>query len=124
MVETAIVILLFLFLVWGVVEGGRLIFSFVSVSHAAHEGGRLAVLQSTDDEDEVKARAVNAAKPLPVEEDDVEVTVNDGDKTFAERELGDRIEVTATYEFEPVIDYMFPGETTITLTGHTEIMVE
>jgi Flp pilus assembly protein TadG len=124
MVEMAVVILLFLFLVWGVVEGGRLIYCFVSVSHAAQEGGRLAVLASTPNVDAVKARAVEAAAPLPVAAGNVTVTVNGGATSFGDRALGDRIEVTASYEFEPVIGYMFPGKTTITLTGRTEIMVE
>ncbi len=132
-VEMAVTMLLFLFLVFAVIEGALLILAYVDVNHAVEEGGRLAVLENNPDgggaveESDVRDRVVSAAQPLVVDSSTITIGVTrpSGTKSFAQRLLGDRVRVTATYDYHPFFaDMFFGGETTLTLTGRAELMVE
>ncbi len=132
--EMAVTMLLFLLLVFAVIEGAMLILAYVDVNQAVEEGGRLAVLENNPEdgkpvtEAQVKARVVSAAQPLVVGESTVAIAVTDpagAGKGFGARVLGDRVRVTATYDYHPFFaDMFFGGTTTLTLTGRTELMVE
>lgn len=122
--EFAIVAPVFFLLVAGVIEGGRLIYAYNAVNHAAQEAGRLAILQDTSNISAVQNRAFDAAEPLSVSTSDVTVEVNGGSTAFTDRTIGDRLAVSVTYEFVPFTSLVFGSTAGITLTGHTELMVE
>ncbi|MEA2510940.1 MAG: hypothetical protein QOF33_1694 [Thermomicrobiales bacterium] len=127
-VEFAIAFPVFLVMVMGLLEGGRLVWSYVTLSHAVQEGGRTAVLADTSGESAVKSKVVAAAGPLTVATGNVTIKVTDKSsgttKGFRARDVGDRVEVKATFAFTPVVTSLFGGKTTLTLTGSTELMVE
>lgn len=124
LVEFALVGPVFLLLVFGVIEGGRLVWAYNSVNHAAQEAARLAVLSDTGSVAAVQSQAVDSADPLTVQAADVTVEINDGSTAFADREIGDRIRVTVDYDFIPVVGMVFGSGAAIALTGETELMVE
>jgi Flp pilus assembly protein TadG len=122
--EFAIVAPVFFLLIAGVIEGGRLVYAYNAVNHAAQEAGRLAILQDTPNVAAVQTQAVDAADPLSVNSSDVTVEVNNGSTAFADRTIGDRLAVSVTYEFVPFSSLVFGSTAGMTLTGHTELMVE
>lgn len=124
LVEFALVAPVFFLLIAGVIEGGRLVYAYNAVNHAAQEAGRLAVLRDTSNVAAVQSKAVDAADPLSVSSSDVTVEVNDGSTSFADRAIGDRLTVSVTYDFVPFIGVVFGSSSGMTLTGHTELMVE
>lgn len=123
LVEFALAMPIFFLLAGGLLEGGRLVFTYVSLGHATEEGGRLAVLPGTASPTAVQARVVDAAAPLDVVANDVVVTVNGGVTPFAARDSGDRVRVDATVAYQPVIATVFGGGT-MTLSASSELMVE
>lgn len=122
--EFALIAPVFFLLVVGLIEGGRLVYAYNAVNHAAQEAGRLAILQDTSNIAAVQSRAVDAADPLNVSSSDVAVEVNDGNTPFADRAIGDRLAVSVTYEFVPFTSLVFGSTAGMTLTGQTELMVE
>ncbi|MEZ4520336.1 MAG: TadE/TadG family type IV pilus assembly protein [Thermomicrobiales bacterium] len=124
LVEFALVAPLFFLLVFGLVEGGRLIYSYNTVNHSAQEAARTAILEDTSGVAAVRDRAVAAADPLSVSAGDVDVEINGGGTSFADRTIGDRVRVTVSYNFVPVVGMVFGAAPSITLTGDSELMVE
>jgi Flp pilus assembly protein TadG len=124
LVEFALIGPVFLLMVFGLIEGARLVYAYNTVNHAAQEAARTAVLADTASESAVKDRAVEAADPLTVQAGSVDVEVNDGGTAFADRDIGDRVEVTVGYDFVPVVGMVFGSTTAIGLTGKTALMVE
>jgi hypothetical protein len=115
MVEFALTATVFFLLVAGILEGGRLVYSYVALGHAVHEGARTAVLQDKT-EDDVRARVVDAAAPLTVPSGNVTIS------GFTGRELGGRVTVGASYVYTPVITMFIGGSFTMSRTA--EMMVE
>jgi len=62
LVEMALVLPLFFLLLFGVIEMGRVGYAYITVSHAAREGGRVATLGGTDDQ--IKSSIAEAATAL------------------------------------------------------------
>jgi Flp pilus assembly protein TadG len=124
LVEFALVFPLFMLILGGLAEGARLAYSYNAVNHSAQEAGRVASIRETTSMDTVRAKAVDAAQPLSVSGSNVTVAVNGGGKGFADKEIGDRVEVSVKYQFVPIISMVFGSKTGIQLTGSTELMVE
>jgi Flp pilus assembly protein TadG len=124
LVEFALIGPVFLLLVFGLIEGARLVYAYNTVNHAAQEAARTAVLADTASVSAVKDRAVEAADPLTVQAAGVDVDVNDGGTAFADRDIGDRVKVTVGYDFVPVLGMVFGSSSAIGLTGKTTLMVE
>lgn len=123
-VEFALIGPLFILLIMGLIEGGRLIYTYNAVNHAAQEAARQGVLEGTGSVAEVKARAVAAADPLAIDAGDVTVEVNSGTTSFSDRALGDRLAVTVGHDFTPVVAMVFGSSAAIHLSGTSELMVE
>jgi Flp pilus assembly protein TadG len=124
LVEFALVGPLFLFLVLGVLEGARLIYAYNTINHASQEAARLGILADTPGTSAVQSKAVSAAEPLTVNAADVSVEVNDGAKTYGDRQIGDRLEVTVDYSFTPVVLLVFDSGAAISLSAASELMIE
>lgn len=131
MVETAIVLPLFLLLVFGLVEMGRLFQTYNTVQHAAREGARFAV---TGRDDVVPGNRVASIKEVAGERaaglsDDVDVSVRSfegvDDPTPTEDDAGGAcqlVEVEVEYDFTfvvPLIGALVPD---LTVSG-SETMV-
>jgi Flp pilus assembly protein TadG len=123
-VEFALITPLLLTLLFGLIEGGRLIYAYNTVNHAAQEAARVGVLAGTGGVGEVKAKAISAGDPLAINAGDVTVEVNNGSKSFADRDIGDRLSVTVDHDFIPIVVLVFGSTASIHVSGTSELMVE
>ena len=123
-VEFALVAPIFLMLLFGLIEGARLVYAYNTVNHAAQESARFAILADTSSVSAVRNKAVDAADPLEINTSDVTVQVNNGSTSFGDREIGDRLSVSVTYNLVPVVGMVFGATPSFELTGKTELMVE
>lgn len=121
MVEFALFFLLFLTLTVGLMELGRGIWTFTTLSHAARQGARYAIVHGsqyplgdgdTSIEDVVRANAVGL--------DPANIAVTATYDTT--NEAGEVIQVRAQYPFQLVVSPLILGQDTITL-GSTSRMV-
>ncbi|APX03146.1 TadE/TadG family type IV pilus assembly protein [Arthrobacter sp. QXT-31] len=95
-VEFAIILPVFLVLVFGIMEFGRAFNIQVSLSEAARESARYVAVHCTEagyDEADALAAAVSAAPSVPLSDADVDIQYS-GDGTCA---AGNNAEVTVTY---------------------------
>lgn len=123
-VEFALITPLLLTLLFGLIEGGRIIYTYNAVNHAAQEAARVGVLADTGGVGDVKARAIDAGDPLTINAGDVSVEVNNGSTTFGDRDIGDRLAVTVGHDFTPIVALVFGSTASIHLSGTSELMVE
>ncbi|HLT18197.1 MAG TPA: TadE family protein [Thermomicrobiales bacterium] len=123
-VEFALVAPLFFFMLFGVLEGGRMIYAYNTINHAAQEAAREGILVTTTNVSQIRTRAVDAASPLEVRPGDVTVQVNGGAKNYGDREIGDRLRVTVNYRFTPVVMMLFGSSAPFQLSATTEMMIE
>ena len=72
MAEFALVLPIFLLIVLGLVDLGRAVFSYTSITNAAREGARLAIVNQ--DEDLIKQRATEQTAVAQADVDELEVT--------------------------------------------------
>ena len=127
--EFALVIPLFLAVFIGIAEGGYFVAATTIVSHATQEGARYGVLHSTPTVDAVQTRVRDRAAPVvSILKAGVEVCVVGKAKPCDEskyqaRAIGDRLEVTTTYQHRPLVGYVFPG-LTFQANARTELLVE
>ncbi len=124
LVEFSLVAPLFFFLLFGVLEGGRLIYSYNTINHAAQEAARFGIVADTASVAAVRGKAVDAADPLALNSGDVDVQVNGGAKSYGDRTIGDRLSVTVDYGFTPLVFMVFGSSSPIQLTADTEMMIE
>lgn len=123
-VEFAIVMLLFLYLVFGVLEAGRYLMARWMVTYATERGGRVAALRSTPTVAAVQTAVVQTASPLiGITTGNVTVSVNAGARVFTARTTGDSIRVTVAYTFNRVVPFIFKTST-IVVNGYTTTTME
>ena len=124
LVEFALLSPVFLLLIFGLLEGGRLVYAYNSVNHAAQEAARLGVVADTGSVADVKSRAVDAGDPLSINSGSVDVEVNGGATNFADRDIGDRLSVTVGHDFVPIVVMVFGSNASIHVSGTSTLMVE
>lgn len=95
MVEFALAFLLFLAVFLGTMEFGRAVWTYTTVTHAARQGARFAMVrgtinQATDDQ----VRAVVAENAVGLNDADLSVTTN-----WADRQRGSVVQVRVQYPF-------------------------
>ncbi len=124
LVEFALIGPALVLLLFGLLEGGRLIYQYNAVNHAAQEGARHGVLASTSSVAEVRTRAIEAGDPLSINAGNIDVEVNNGSTSFGDREIGDRLAVTVGHDFTPIVAVIFGSSASIHVSGTSELMVE
>jgi len=105
LVEMALVLPLFLLLLFGVIEMGRVGYAYISVINAAREGGRVAAIGGTDLE--IKSSIENAATSLDSMNLSIIITPLEVD-----RESGQEVTVDVTYPVQlviPIISNVIPN---------------
>jgi Flp pilus assembly protein TadG len=120
LVEFALVAPIFLIMLFSVIEGSRIAYSYVALNHAVQEGGRTAALPGTGAVADVQSKVQASANPLTVS--GVTVAVSGG-KAFSARVSGDTVSVSASYAFTPVLSMVF-GVGSIPLSATTSVSVE
>jgi Flp pilus assembly protein TadG len=124
LVEFALALPVIFILVLGIVEGGRLVYSLTTLDFAVEEGGRVAALPSTASVSAVQSHVSNNAHFITVPTGNVSVSVNSGAKVYTSRSSGDRVEVSATYTYSPIVTSIFGLNLTMTLSARSDMRVE
>ena len=104
MVEMALILPLFVLLLLGVVEVGRMYNAYLVIDHATREGARAGSLGATTYQIETKIKTISALLPNSA---DVKVTVTPNDSN---RSRGQNISITTLYPFKffaPMIGTIF-----------------
>lgn len=124
-VEFAIVLPLFLALVFGMIDGGRLMMAGWMVTYAIERGGRVASMRATSTVAQVQTAVAQSATLIGLNGSNVNVEVNgvSGATAFATRKPGDTIHVYTTFTFKRVLSFVFPTAT-INVSGTTLTTVE
>jgi hypothetical protein len=115
LVETSIVMIVFVVLLLGILELGRIFYTHSTLANAAREGARFAIVDPDHGDgivDTVKDKAIG----LGLTDDDVVVDWPDVD-----REPGDRVRVTINYRYDSIFALVFPD---LSLTGSSTMIVE
>jgi Flp pilus assembly protein TadG len=121
-VEFALVLPLFLALIFGIIDGGRLMMSRWLVSYAVARGGRIASLRTSTLQN-VKDGVAQSASLIGLSASNVNVEVNAGATAFTSRQAGDVVHVYTTYTFTPKLSFVF-RTSTISVAGTTLTDVE
>jgi Flp pilus assembly protein TadG len=132
MVEFALVAPLFFFTIFGVLEGGWLLYNQNEITNAARDGARYAAVHGTEsqglsdagdiaaytvDTDDVKAAIV---KRLSISNpDSIQVTVTEPDGDMVP---GHHVKVSVSYRYIPLIGYVL-GNRTINLSSSSTSVI-
>ncbi len=124
-VEFALILPLFLALVFGIIDGGRLMMARWMVSYAIERGGRVASMRGTATVAQVQTAVVQSAPFITIVAGNVNVAVNNvtGSTAFTARQPGDEIHVWTTYTYSRILRFVFPSAT-INMTATTLTKVE
>ena len=132
-VEAAIVLPLFLLLVLAIIDGGRMIYTYGVMSHAAREGVRYAVVRGVEagqdarrtgdapaTDTQVETYVQNRAGPLsPIR---AFTTWPLGSGGQPDKKAGQVVEVRVEYDFNPVTPFFLPlSPMVLTSTSRTVI---
>jgi Flp pilus assembly protein TadG len=139
-VELAISLWVFLFIGFGLVEGGMLAWNNGTLQHAVEEGARYALRATkTDgtpmDEATVKSAVIFAGYGLGLTASDVTVRVcpvgtacdalcGNGNTYSAARQIGQQIRICAQYTYQPLFSTLITGTSSLTLQRQAQIRVE
>lgn len=122
-VEFAIVLPLFLAVVFGIIDGSRLMLARWMVSYAVQRGGRVASMRSTASVAAVQTAVAQASSLIGLVSTNVNVQVNNGATVFTARQQGDDIHVWTTFVFKRSLAFVFPSAT-INVNATTLTQVE
>jgi len=107
-IEFSLVFIIFIILTLGLFEFGRLIWTFHTLTHAAREGLRVAMIQGTvnaANQDDAISAVENAVEQHAVGLDPEQITVTPSWPSGISR--GENVEITASYNFEFVTGGLF-----------------
>jgi Flp pilus assembly protein TadG len=119
-VEFAVVFPLLAAVMFGVIDGGRLVASRVMLTYAVSQGTRVAALSSTTSQSEIDAAIRGHAPMLTTMTIDPVACTSPCAGGFGAKTTGDRIAVTARYTFSPAFFSSFAR----TLTQTSWVVVE
>lgn len=121
-VEFALVLPLFLAVVFGIIDGGRLMMARWMVSYAVQRGGRVATLRTSTAQN-VKDAVAASATLIGLVASNVNVEVNSGATAFTSRASGDKVHVWTTFVFQRKLAFVFVPAT-INIVANTLSVVE
>ncbi len=118
-IEFAIVLPVLALLIFGIIEFGVLFFDYLSITHAAREGVRMAAVNKYDNDTVVNRTSLDATKV------NVEIWYEAG-STGTTGKMGDPVFVRVTYNIVPMTGYIssqlvsFPTSLSSTATMRLE----
>lgn len=131
MVELALVLPILLLILMGVFDFGRAVFAYNSLSNAAREGARVAIVDQTDvggipvGATEAASQAVGLGlDPADTAEVEVLYLLPDLSGPCASRDLGCIAQVTVHYEFTAITPIIGSVIGQIDLTAQTQLPIE
>ena len=101
-VEFALILPILIILVFGIVQFGIAFNNYITITHAAREGARIAAvdLNNTD----LKNIIIERAFPVQINEDDIVISTPEGTN------IGDPVEVEITYNISITIPLVGSGD--------------
>jgi Flp pilus assembly protein TadG len=122
-VEFALVLPIFVAVLFGAIDGGRLVVSQCMLNYAVIAGARLASVSSTTSFSTVQTAVVTAAPLLNLTTSAVHYQINAGaaDTGFATLAAGNTVRVYASYTYKPLVLSILK---TKTLNGSGQIVVQ
>ncbi|MDA0204900.1 MAG: TadE/TadG family type IV pilus assembly protein [Acidobacteria bacterium] len=122
MAEFALSFLLFLILVVGIFEGGRLVWTYETLAHAARQGARFAIVHGErnplGDDTAITAAVQAQAVGLPSGDLTVNTVWSDADKKG-----GSVVTVSATYPISFIASPLVFGANGLSLTARSQATV-
>jgi len=94
-VEFALILPLLIMLVFGIVQFGIAFNNYITITHAAREGARIAAVDLNNPD--LKNIIIERAFPVQITEDDIVIS------TTEEKNIGDPVEVEITYNISITI---------------------
>jgi len=94
-VEFALILPILIILVFGIVEFGIAFNNYITITHAAREGVRIAAVDLNNPD--LKNIIIERAYPVPITPDDITIITPDGEN------IGDPVEVEITYNISITI---------------------
>lgn len=120
LVESGLVATLFLLLLVAIMEGGRLGFTYNSISFAAHRAARFAAVRGSSSGHPTTASEVSAqARSLLVAVDPVSVGVST--TWFPDNHPGSSVQVTMSYSFQTLLVPLSSSAITLSTTSRQVI---
>ncbi|RWZ58211.1 pilus assembly protein [Halobacillus fulvus] len=119
LVEFALILPVFLILLFGLIDFGRIFHAYLTIDHAGREGARVASVQSEDSE--ITSAITNAASSLNGFGNG-NITISPAGE--ANRSSGSEVQVTLTYEIGFTTPFVEALASPITLTDTTIMRVE
>ena len=126
MVEFALVLPMFLLLIFGVLDFGRAVYADSTITNAAREGARFAIITPFPTS-AVQAKVQQYAATLSIPTSDVSVScvTADGTNNCQNAQAGDQVTVAVTYTYVPVVvniaDFTGPS---LTMTAQATMVVQ
>jgi hypothetical protein len=111
-------------LIIGVLDGGRLVFCMGTLDYAVEEAARYAGLPTTTSVSNVQAHVTSHSYFMDVPSTSVSVSVNSGAKAYGNRAKGDRIVVSASYAWSPMVTDIFGLNFSATLSARSDVRSE
>ena len=119
MLESSLIIMVFLFLLIGVMECGRLLNSYHFLSNASREAVRWAMVRGADSGRAVDAAAVTSyVKSIAPGMDTDAITVTT--TSIPDNDPGSAVKVDIQYAFQPIVPFI-PG---ITMNSASQITIQ
>ena len=118
--EGALVFTVFFVLIFGIMDFGRMVWSYTLISHAAREATRYAIVHGSASghvasQSQIKDVVKNSAVGLDPASLSTTVTFTPDQST------GSTAKVSVTYNFSPIVPYMPGGP--ITLKSSSQMMI-
>ncbi|MEX0786634.1 MAG: TadE family protein [Dehalococcoidia bacterium] len=127
LVEFSLVSIIFFFLVFGIIDFGLGLHSWISVTNAAREGARVGAVQAPSDgsldcnplpeDGSIELKLCETAANLDPEKISITVTNAQGDP-------GDAITVAVDYEYDLITPLANLLQSTLTLSSSTQMRLE
>lgn len=136
LVEFSLVIIVFIPMVFGIIDGGRLIYAYNAVSNAAREGARVAIVNQSTSGTETcdttsatawsEGCAISSAVTLGLIEDDVDVTYRNPTDTAscANPSIGCLAVVTVRHQFNALTPVIGQWIGPVTVSSTTKMPIE
>jgi Flp pilus assembly protein TadG len=118
-VEFAFVAPIFLLVLFGIIEVGRLMIEYTSIANAAREGARRGAIPSYT-VTEIQTYTTNFVISVGTAPVVTVQTVRNGSVVTATRETGDDVQVTVSHTFQP-LGYVIPVSIPLSSTARMRV---
>ena len=120
LLESALVIQVFVLLVFGAIEFGRLIYTYNFIAYAAREGTRYASVRGNDSGHPASASAVSTyvkGEAIALKSANITVTTTWSPDNHA----GSVVRVKVSYTYAPLLRFILPNSLSLASTSQTVI---